>query len=973
MKIHHRLTAALLAAAVLFPLLTACQSTGVGKLLINEVMSRNTSFLTDASGATPDWLELYNPGDTDVSLKGWFLSDDQLDPDKYAFPDVTVKAGGYRVVFCDGQNYYDPETDELHASFNLSSAGETIYLLSRNGRLDSVEVGEGLSDVSYGRVEEGTNAEQYRWFAAPTPGEKNSGTYAETAKDVQKTVTAALQITAYSHANAATLPAPDGGYYGYVDVTNITAAPVSLSGYCLSDSEGNREKWHLPASRSLTPGETLRVWCSGEDTVKEDGTVHTNFKFNNRDTVLSLSLAGTVVQSLALTEEAEGLCRIVDADDPDLWYYCRIAGTTLSETADGAATPAEIGLVISEASSVKGNGATEDHDWVELYNATDTDIDLSGWSLSDDPDDRTLYTFEDVTIRAGAYKLVYCVGSDPTADKKGSLYAGFKLDAAGETVYLTDPKGITTDLFTVGKLRKGVSSGREGNKATTQRVFFDKPTPGEENASVIYTGYVRKPVLSETDGFVTVGTTVTVTSQEGGVTLRYTTDGSEPTASSPAFDALTVNKTTVLRVRAFADGKLPSDTATATYLLGEGHDMPVVCLTADPDDLFSTESGILVKGDHYSSSFPYSGANFWQDWEREANFAYFVEGEKVIDNNVGIKVFGQYSRAYDQKSLAVYFRGDYGADSVSYPFFENSDHTTLCSLVLRAGGQDQGMTRIRDAFCSQVMKGSSSLVFQDWAPVAVYLNGQYWGYFDLREKINAEWLSMYAGIRDENSVDLIKGNRTAKAGTNEAYLELLDYVKSHDLSKDEYYDYVAGKVDIDNYIDYLITEIFFCNGDTGNVKFYCEKSDTGKWRWIMFDFDMTLRNEALWNRYDMFENLFNPSGHGAGNSFSSTLQCGLLKNDEFEEKFIQRFAELLNSNFRPEYMRPILDDMIAQIDSEMPRHCDRWGKPETYEDWQEEVDNLYRIVDGRREHVKKQLIEYFDLSDSEVARLFPED
>lgn len=970
MKICHRLTAVLLTLGLLTSLATACRSTGIGTLLINEVMTRNTTFFTDTSGATPDWLELYNPGDTDVSLKGWFLSDDQLDPDKYAFPDVTVKAGHYRVVLCDGKNYYDPETDELHASFNLSSAGETVYLLSRNGRLDSVEVGESLPDLSYGRVEEGDHKDAYRWFALPTPGEKNTGTYAEQPENIQQTVTSSLQITAYSHANAETLPAPDGGYYGYVDITNITDTPVSPGGYCLSDSQNNPEKWHLPGSLTLEPGETLRVWCSGEDTVKEDGTVYTSFKFNRKDRCLSLSVAGTVVQRVALTEEAEGLCRVADEADPDVWLYRRIAGTTLSQTADGASTLAEMGLVISEASSVKGNGAGEDHDWVELYNATDADIDLTGWSLSDDADDRTLYTLEGGTLKAGEYKLIYCSGTDQTAGKKGSLYAPFKLDATGETVYLTSPDGVTTDLFAIGKLRKGVSSGRQG-EGTATRVFYDAPTPGKANGATVYTGYAREPVLPMGDGFVAAGQIVSALSREEGVTLRYTTDGSKPTASSPVFTSLTVSKSTVLRVAAFAEGKLPSDTVTATYLVGDGHDLPVVCLTADPDDLFSTQSGILVKGDRYSSSFPYSGANFWQDWEREANFAYYVEGQKVIDSQVGIKVFGQYSRAYDQKSLAVYFRGDYGADSVSYPFFVNSDHTTLSSLVLRAGGQDQGMTRIRDAFCSQVMKGSSSLVFQDWAPVAVYLNGQYWGYFDLREKINAEWLTMYGGIRDENSVDLIKGNRTAKAGTNEAYLELLDYVKSHDLSRDAYYDYVASRVDIDNYIDYLITEIFFCNGDTGNVKFYCEKSDTGKWRWIMFDFDMTLRNEALWNRYDMFENLFNPSGHGAGNSFSSALQCGLLKNDEFEQKFIKRFAELLNTNFQPSYMRPILDGMIGQIDSEMTRNCERWGKPATYADWREEVDNLYRIVDGRRDHVKKQLIEYFRLTDREVTELFP--
>ena len=198
------------------------------------------------------------------------------------------------------------------------------------------------------------------------------------------------------------------------------------------------------------------------------------------------------------------------------------------------------------------------------------------------------------------------------------------------------------------------------------------------------------------------------------------------------------------------------------------------------------------------------------------NFEYFVDGEKVIDELAGIKVYGQYSRAYDQKSVAVYFRSDYGNDHVTYPFFENCDHTVFGCLLLRAGGQDQNMTRIRDAFAAQVMKGHTSLVFQDWQPVAVYINGEYWGYFDLRERINAEWLGTYAGV-DGNNLDLIKGNSNAKAGSNDEYLALVHYAATHDLKDPTYYDYVANRVDIDNFIDYLITEIFFANGDTGNI------------------------------------------------------------------------------------------------------------------------------------------------------------
>jgi len=291
MNTFRRLTALILTLSLALPFFAACR-TKDGKLLINEVMPKNTSFLTDASGDTPDWVELYNAGETDVSLKGWFLSDDELNPDRYALPDVTVKAGEYRVVYCDGRGVYDPETDEIHASFSLSGEGETVYLLSRNGRLDKVEIAAALSNVSYGR----TDTDEYAWFAVPTPGKANGGATGKTPDEVVNRVEAGIAVTEYSHANADTLLSPSGVYCGFVTVKNITDATHSLAGYTLSDTAGKPEKWHFP-SVSLEPNETFTVWCSGADTENE-----ASFKLSASDTALVLSLAGNTVQAIPLTQ-----------------------------------------------------------------------------------------------------------------------------------------------------------------------------------------------------------------------------------------------------------------------------------------------------------------------------------------------------------------------------------------------------------------------------------------------------------------------------------------------------------------------------------------------------------------------------------------------------------------------------------------------------------------------------------------------
>ena len=331
-------------------------------------------------------------------------------------------------------------------------------------------------------------------------------------------------------------------------------------------------------------------------------------------------------------------------------------------------------------------------------------------------------------------------------------------------------------------------------------------------------------------------------------------------------------------------------------------------------------------------------------------------------------MFGQYSRAYDQKSMAIHLRDKYGKNEITYPFFKDNDVTTLSHLVLRAGGQDQKQTRIRDAFCAQVMKGHTTLAIMDWTPVALYINGQYWGFYDLREKINEDYFASHEGL-DIDGMTIIKGDSRVITGTNTEIKALYAYVKSHDLSQSANYEYVCSVMDVDNFIDYLITEIFFGNGDTGNKK--CYKAKNGKWRWVMFDFDMAMRSETTWgDRFNTIEMLFNPGGHGSNNGFTTCLQTNLIKNSEFRNKFLTRYAELLNTVFMPENMKAVLKTMTDRIDSEMKLHGQRWNRPD-YNTWQAQVVSLNGIIDKRRNIAKNQLIKFLSVSQQECDRLFP--
>lgn len=941
-------------------------------IFIAEAVSQNDTLLADEDGDYSDYIALYNGSSGRLSLSGYYLTDKEDKPQKWALPDVSLGAGEYLVVFASGKDRRAAEP--YHTNFSLAASGESVYLTAPNGTTASfVTLPAMNADMAYGYVMSGSDQGQYHVFLSGMPGKENTNPHAKTVEQLLAQEVPTVVINEYMTDNECYYADSFGEYRAWAELHNTTEKEVSLDGICLSDDADKPDKWAFPKGTVIAAGGYATVYFSGRGERTEGGELHAGFKISGKETVLLLSTpAGVRLSEVAIRQQAGGVsCGLSGG----AWRY-------FSEPTPGAVNAAQSydelmdaarldrrGLWISEVSSVPMGTNTDNYDWVELYNGSGSDINLAGYGIGRDPAKKE-YTFESVTIKAGQYMLLYAAGETPAKPTRGAVYLPFKISNSGEELFLTAADGHVIDVFNSGKLRGGVTSGRVGTQSSA-RVFFATPTPKAENNRGYALSYAPMPSLSREGGYAESGTVITG-SAPAGVTLRYTTDGAVPTESSKVLGELKITKTTVLKVCAFAEGMLPSDPVSETYIVENRHDIPVVSLSADPADLFSDSKGILANGPGYAEPFPYKGANFWKDWERQATIEYFSpDGAKNLEFGVGVKVFGQYTRAYDQKSLALHLRDQYGAGELHYPFFANNDITEIHDLVLRAGGQDQKFTRIRDALCSQIMKGHTTLAFMDWQPVAVYINGEYYGLYGLREKINEDYFATHEGL-DKDNIDMVRGNSILVSGTNAQYKDLIAYVKSHDLSVQSNYDHVCAQVDIDNYIDYLITEIFFANGDTGNIKFYREHKEGSKWKWVMFDFDMALRVEALWSSetYNMLKKMFNPNGHGSGNAFSTALQCALIKNKDFKQRFIARYAELLNTVFMPDNMLSVLEGMTNQIATEMVLHGARWKRPE-YNTWLTEVKDLQRILKGRRDFAKKQLIAYFSLSDAQVSALFP--
>ncbi len=986
-----RTVAAVLCAGLCLPLFSGCSKVVYTDAVISELMADNSVTLADESGLYPDWLELYNPTSRDIDLEGYGLSDNPNLPYKYTLPSVTLKRKSYLVLFMDGENRV-ADSGEIHTSFKLSSAGdETILFTSPSGKqLSSVTPAACPADVSVGLVIDSKSADygSYAYFSTPTPGKENGGTYSVTAPglggndDPDKAPVMMLYISEYMKKNTVLLDS-EGDYSPWAELWNPGEAEVAIGGCYLSDDPSEPDKWQFPEGTFVPAGGYLTVYLSGKDKVTEEGHIHASFKLSSSDKALLLSdkMMQTVhrVTLVSLTSTASyGLEKVPENGEESWLYYPRPtpgkANTTpgFSELGMGTAVPTDT-VYLSEVASVNKddfkNPAGEYMDWVELCNPTEEAIDLSGWYLSDDPDNPRFFEFPSgTTVAAGGTRLCYADG-DGSGKGKGEIYLPFSLSAEGDTLLLTNADGVTVDVFSTGRGRRGMSAGRSGSNPG-ERLFFDTPTPGETNGDEGSTGFTAAPVFSS-DGGCMEGTslTLTITAPEG-ATVYYTLDGSEPTEKSHVYrNPLHLTDNTAVRAVAKLPSKAVSDPVTRTFLFGETHDLPVVCLSSAPEGLFSESRGMLATGYGASAEYPHQGANYWKDWERPIGFEFYTEeGDLGVTFNAGLKVAGQYSRAQAQKSLKVVLRGEYGTSSVTYPFFKDYDVSTFKSFILRTSGQDWNSLKLRDAFFAQVAKGQMDLDYMEYRFCALYINGEYWGLYCIREHTNADYIEAHTGL-DADKVDLIKGNKSVKAGSKAAYEELYEYVKTHDLSVQKNFDYVAARVDMEEWANWWIVETFFSNTDTGNIKFYCGQDGTGKWRWILFDLDWGMFPSTYHrNRLDR---MLDPKGHGTGSMFSSLFARKFMENEGFRTYFIETYAQHLNTTFDPERMYGILDSMAAEIRTEIPRNHERWEalSPSA---WERNLNRMKEMLAERVELSKEHLQDTFNLSVAQMKELFPD-
>ncbi|MEM8558279.1 MAG: CotH kinase family protein [Bacteroidota bacterium] len=593
-------------------------------------------------------------------------------------------------------------------------------------------------------------------------------------------------------------------------------------------------------------------------------------------------------------------------------------------------------------------------DWIELYNAEPDAVDLGGYTLTDDLDLPSRWRFpEGTVIPAGGFLLVWA------DDESTGLHTDFKLSAGGEQIGLYAPDGTVVDTLTYGEQTTDISLGRSPDGSPTFR-FFETPTPGAPNVTDPSGGIAEAPTSSLAGGFYAGPQTVTLTAASG-ATIRYTRDGTPPTEDSPVYTApLTFTETGVLRAVAFQPDRLPSPVVTRTLFIDEAVTVPVVSLVTDPANFFSDTSGIYVEG---TNGIPgrcrNDPVNWNQDWERPVHVAFYEpDGTLGFEQGMGVQIFGGCSRIYPQKSLTLRARARYGASKVDYRVFPDLDIDEFDDLVLRSSAQDWWRTMFRDAAIQTMAEGD--LDKQAYRPAIVFLNGDYWGIHNLREKLNEDYVAAHYDI-DKDEVELLDGD---PRGDSPHYDALLDYLVANDISQAQHFAYVQTQMDVDAYLDYLIAEIYSANADWpgNNLKLWRSDATDGRWRWMLFDLDFGFGGNADGEASDNTLALaLDPAGPPWPNPpWSTFLFRQLMENDTFRHAFIQRLAARTATTYAPDRVLGVIDSLQAGIAAEIPRHKERWRRSISFgSSWDALVDVMRDFARNRpvqmRGHVTETL------------------
>lgn len=814
---------------------------------------------------------------------------------------------------------------------------------------------------------------------------------------------AQLVINEASNANGTTLLDADGDSPDWIELYNGSSTQINLDGYGLSDDENDLLKWTFP-NFSMNPGTFLTVFASGisnktivdhwETAVLateswdylvpssnlasdwntgsyvpigwQSGLLGIGYGDWDDNTTLTGPITSVYVRkefTIADTSKIVAALFDVDYDDGFVAYLngVEIARSGLTGyppnwndlASDHEAqlySGGDVSSFLFEANqltSILKNGTNVLA--IEVHNASFSSSDLSLIPFLS-------FAFNTATtFYSGSVHPYFNPGLTNQV-----LSTNFSIKSLGETLFLSSPAGLLIDSLSVPDLEPNMSIGKFPDAAIAQRLF-NSPTPAaSNNTSSNFAGFEATPIISVSGGFFSGSQTIAIQNQStnGGV-LRYTINGQEPKLSSPLYTGpITISNNTVLRVRCFpvSSDYLPSLIASESYLQMVDYTLPVISITTDPTNLYGV-TGIFD--------------NFNTDWRKPCVIEYFdKDGVKQFESRASIKPDGGAggSRSYAQHSVTIQpAHGLYGeGEPVAYPLIQEKPFIDeYHAFYLRNGSNYWNNYPQKDATFMRIMRKSNANS-QAYSPVIAYVNGEYFGVYELREKANKHYFEANYG-NNPDSLDLLSvsyfygaGVLRTVQGSDTGFYNMQNFVTSYNTASPDYFEKCHQKLDLYNFADYISAENWFANRDWvyNNMKIARCRTFDNRWRFFLQDMELGLGG---WT--DFSANLFDYFRYNNQPNPYWDIFDGLMGNEEFKKYFINRYADLMNTTLKPWKYQPIISDMYNELFPEMPAHFQKWtgDVPGGMATYNYHRNNIIYQLDNRTAVVREQIVTEYGL------------
>nr|MCU0750016.1 CotH kinase family protein [Akkermansiaceae bacterium] len=769
-------------------------------------------------------------------------------------------------------------------------------------------------------------------------------------------------------------------YPDWIELKNESASPVSLAGYFLSDDPAKPLKWPFPATASIPANGFLKVWADGHDAVPGDVrprgywpwksfTVeahHTNFSLSSDgESVLITQATGlapsTLIQAASPAPVSPAVAAtwkfLADGSNQSTQWRAKSFDDSTWSTGTGAlgygdpwiVTPVPFGsstsnrhittyfrhtfqvaepalianltlrLLLDDGAVIYINGvevARQNLPAGEINHQTLATAAVGGA----DESDYSTFNLTGTPLLAGDNVIAVEVHQNSPS----SSDLGFDLGLVATTF----SSATTLDSVTYGVQVDDVSYGR--NPALdSQWVSFATPTPGAANAgdTVPNLRSAGVPVsISLASGLYNSPQTIHLTSASG--TIRYTLDGSLPRIDSPVYgDPLSVSATTVVRARVFQAGRPPGPVETRTYFFGETQSsLPYVSIVADPAALFDDEIGIYYNQHEPLVSNSTFAALGYRDVYKGKDAPGHVEflppgGAPGFEANCGIRIGGENNWVHPQKALNVALRGKYGDSDIKYNLFPAGKVPVHSAFTLRDGGDRWANEMLRDCMWPKLAQGFLDVETSDYRPSVVFINGQYFGLHDLRERWDDTWFAQKHKVAPDEVDHLLYGHITSgdvtlgvDKGDTDDWLDLMSFLNTADLTNADNWAYVESRIDMESYMDFVISESYGNNDSWFHNREFCkEKKPGAKWRWFLTDMDRTLSTGRV-------------TGVLAEMMANEDVLRRLKLNTPFKQRLGQRYAAHMAATFTAARVQGLMNQLAGEIPtSEITRHETRWA------------------------------------------------